>query len=49
MVVIHFLWIQYVEAKNLKIWALNSYAQGFALMKAASMEYNWDLEYGKIA
>ena len=26
-----------------------SYAQGFALMKAASEEYNWDLEYGEIA
>jgi 6-phosphogluconate dehydrogenase len=26
-----------------------SYAQGFALMKAASVEYSWDLEYGKIA
>ncbi|MBX4264253.1 NADP-dependent phosphogluconate dehydrogenase [Clostridium estertheticum] len=26
-----------------------SYAQGFALMGAASKEYNWDLKYGKIA
>lgn len=26
-----------------------SYAQGFALMRAAAEEYNWDLEYGKIA
>jgi len=26
-----------------------SYAQGFALMKAAATEYNWDLQYGKIA
>jgi 6-phosphogluconate dehydrogenase len=26
-----------------------SYAQGFALMKAAAKEYNWDLHYGKIA
>ncbi|MBU3154161.1 NADP-dependent phosphogluconate dehydrogenase [Clostridium estertheticum] len=26
-----------------------SYAQGFALMRAASKEYNWDLKYGKIA
>ena len=26
-----------------------SYAQGFALMKAAAEEYNWDLEYGEIA
>ena len=26
-----------------------SYAQGFAQMKAASEEYNWDLQYGDIA
>ncbi|MBU3099560.1 MULTISPECIES: NADP-dependent phosphogluconate dehydrogenase [Clostridium] len=26
-----------------------SYAQGFALMRAASKEYNWNLKYGKIA
>lgn len=26
-----------------------SYAQGFALMKAASVEYTWDLQYGQIA
>ncbi|MBU5244953.1 phosphogluconate dehydrogenase (NADP(+)-dependent, decarboxylating) [Bacillus halotolerans] len=26
-----------------------SYAQGFAQMKAASEEYNWDLNYGEIA
>ena len=26
-----------------------SYAQGFALMKAAAEEYNWDLKYGEIA
>ena len=26
-----------------------SYAQGFALMKAASVEYSWNLQYGKIA
>jgi len=26
-----------------------SYAQGFALMRAASLQYNWDLQYGKIA
>ncbi|MBU3143265.1 NADP-dependent phosphogluconate dehydrogenase [Clostridium sp. CF012] len=25
------------------------YAQGFALMSAAAVEYSWDLEYGKIA
>jgi len=26
-----------------------SYAQGFALMKAAALEYDWDLQYGEIA
>ena len=26
-----------------------SYAQGFALMRAAAKEYNWDLKYGEIA
>ena len=26
-----------------------SYAQGFAQMKAASEEYNWNLQYGEIA
>ncbi len=26
-----------------------SYAQGFAQMKAASEQYNWDLQYGDIA
>jgi 6-phosphogluconate dehydrogenase len=26
-----------------------SYTQGFALMKAASKEYNWNLKYGEIA
>ncbi|MBU3217023.1 NADP-dependent phosphogluconate dehydrogenase [Clostridium estertheticum] len=26
-----------------------SYAQGFALMRVASKEYNWDLKYGEIA
>ena len=26
-----------------------SYAQGFALMKAAAVEYSWDLQYGEIA
>ena len=26
-----------------------SYAQGFALMKAAAAEYSWDLKYGEIA
>ena len=26
-----------------------SYAQGFALMKAAALEYKWDLQYGEIA
>lgn len=26
-----------------------SYAQGFALMKSASLEYKWDLDFGRIA
>lgn len=28
---------------------ITSYAQGFAQMRAASEEYNWDLKYGEIA
>ncbi|MDP4092800.1 MAG: NADP-dependent phosphogluconate dehydrogenase [Bacillota bacterium] len=28
---------------------LCSYAQGFALMRSASLEYGWNLDYGKIA
>ncbi|WP_186576350.1 NADP-dependent phosphogluconate dehydrogenase [Aquibacillus kalidii] len=40
-----------VEAirKALYMSKLVSYAQGFAQMRAASEEYNWDLKYGDIA
>ena len=35
--------------KALYMSKIVSYAQGFAQMKAASEEYNWDLQYGEIA
>ncbi|MBM7693215.1 6-phosphogluconate dehydrogenase [Peribacillus deserti] len=35
--------------KALYMSKIVSYAQGFAQMKAASEEYNWDLRYGEIA
>ncbi len=35
--------------KALYMSKICSYAQGFAQMKAASDEYNWDLQYGNIA
>ncbi|MGP7816165.1 NADP-dependent phosphogluconate dehydrogenase [Niallia sp. 01092] len=35
--------------KALYLSKIISYAQGFAQMKAASEEYNWDLNYGEIA
>ena len=35
--------------KALYMSKICSYAQGFAQMKAASEEYNWDLQYGDIA
>ena len=35
--------------KALYMSKIVSYAQGFAQMKAASEEYNWDLQYGDIA
>ncbi len=35
--------------KALYLSKICSYAQGFAQMKAASDEYNWDLQYGDIA
>ncbi|NDL66350.1 NADP-dependent phosphogluconate dehydrogenase [Anaerotalea alkaliphila] len=40
-----------VEAIRKALYASKvcSYAQGFALLKAAAQEYGWDLEYGKIA
>lgn len=41
----------FIEAVRKGLYAskICSYAQGFALMKAASVEYGWDLKYGKIA
>jgi len=41
----------YIESvrKALYMSKICSYAQGFAQMKAASDEYNWDLSYGEIA
>jgi 6-phosphogluconate dehydrogenase len=40
-----------VEAIRRALFAskIVSYAQGFAQMRSASDEYNWDLDYGKIA
>lgn len=40
-----------IEAVRKALYAskIASYAQGFAQMRAASEEYNWDLDYGKIA
>ncbi|MEH7887276.1 NADP-dependent phosphogluconate dehydrogenase [Bacillus sp. JJ1609] len=35
--------------KALYLSKICSYAQGFAQMRAASVEYNWDLSYGEIA
>ncbi len=42
---------QFIEAvrKALYLSKICSYAQGFAQMRAASEEYNWDLQYGEIA
>ncbi|NMD70223.1 NADP-dependent phosphogluconate dehydrogenase [Bacillus sp. DNRA2] len=41
----------FIEAvrKALYMSKICSYAQGFAQMRAASEEYNWDLQYGDIA
>lgn len=41
----------YIESvrKALYLSKIVSYAQGFAQMRAASEEYNWDLNYGEIA
>lgn len=41
----------FTEAVRKALYAskICSYAQGFALLKAASKEYNWDLNYGNIA
>jgi len=41
-------WIQAVR-DSLYASKICSYAQGFALMRAASAEQNWDLNYGEIA
>jgi 6-phosphogluconate dehydrogenase len=40
-----------IEAVRKALYAskICSYAQGFALMKAAAVEYNWNLNYGSIA
>ena len=42
---------QFIEAVRRTLYTskICSYAQGFALMRAASVQYNWDLQYGKIA
>ncbi|MBW9153670.1 NADP-dependent phosphogluconate dehydrogenase [Clostridium estertheticum] len=42
---------QFIEAVRRTLYTskICSYAQGFALMRAASLQYNWDLQYGKIA
>jgi 6-phosphogluconate dehydrogenase len=42
---------EFIESVRKALYAskICSYAQGFALMKAASEEYNWELEYGEIA
>lgn len=42
---------EFIEAvrKALYMSKIVSYAQGFAQMKAASEEYNWNLQYGDIA
>jgi 6-phosphogluconate dehydrogenase len=42
---------RFIEAIRVALYAskICSYAQGFALMKAASQEYNWNLNFGEIA
>jgi 6-phosphogluconate dehydrogenase len=42
---------QFIENVRRALYAskICSYAQGFAQMRAASEEYNWDLKYGNIA
>ncbi|MDQ0495546.1 NADP-dependent phosphogluconate dehydrogenase [Paenibacillus brasilensis] len=42
---------EFIESVRKALFAskIVSYAQGFAQMRAASDEYNWDLKYGKIA
>jgi len=43
--------LEFIEAVRRALYTskICSYAQGFALMRAASEEYNWGLKYGKIA
>ncbi|MBU3158450.1 NADP-dependent phosphogluconate dehydrogenase [Clostridium frigoris] len=43
--------LEFIEAIRRALYTskICSYAQGFALMRAASKEYDWDLKYGKIA
>lgn len=41
-------WIEALR-QALYMGKISSYAQGFAQMRAASEEYNWNLNYGKIA
>ncbi|MBU3143261.1 NADP-dependent phosphogluconate dehydrogenase [Clostridium sp. CF012] len=42
---------EFIESVRRALYAskICSYAQGFALMKAAALEYNWELQYGEIA
>lgn len=42
---------QFIQSIHDALYAskICAYAQGFALLKAASMEYNWDLNFGEIA
>jgi 6-phosphogluconate dehydrogenase len=42
---------EFIESVRCALYAskICSYAQGFALMKAAAQEYGWKLDYGKIA
>ncbi|WP_240417427.1 NADP-dependent phosphogluconate dehydrogenase [Paenibacillus periandrae] len=42
---------EFIEAVRKALYAskICSYAQGFAQMRAASVEYNWSLDYGSIA
>ena len=42
---------EFIEAVRQALYTskIASYAQGFAQMRAASDEYNWDLNYGRIA
>jgi len=42
---------EFIEAVRRALYTskICSYAQGFSLMRAASIEYKWDLKYGEIA